>query len=233
MLFTSYSFLGFAAGLLVLYYLIPARFQWKLLLLASYAFYFLAGPSYPLYIAGTTLTVWYTARRMDDDAAARGAYLKAHKDLSREEKKAYRAAGKKVRARWLTVCLLANLGVLAVVKYTNFAIANLNALRALWGGAPLSFWTIALPMGISFYTFMAIGYLVDVYRGTVPAERNLFKLALFLCYFPHLVQGPISRFGTCPKRCTRNTPSTGKPSAGDCSGSCGGTSRNWWWRTDC
>lgn len=98
--------------------------------------------------------------------------------------------------RWLLACLLLNLGILAVVKYSNFAISNVNGLlRAAGSHRQLGFWNIALPMGISFYTFQALGYLIDVYRGTVAAEHNPFKLALFVSFFPQLIQGPISRFG--------------------------------------
>lgn len=74
--------------------------------------------------------------------------------------------------RWLLACLLLNLGILAVVKYTNFAISNVNGLlRAVGSATQFGFWDIALPMGISFYTFQALGYLIDVYRGTVTAEK--------------------------------------------------------------
>jgi D-alanyl-lipoteichoic acid acyltransferase DltB (MBOAT superfamily) len=82
-----------------------------------------------------------------------------------------------------------------VVKYTNFLIANANGILHAFGqSGNLSFVSIALPMGISFYTFQALGYLIDVYRGTVEAEKNPFKFALFVSFFPQLIQGPISRF---------------------------------------
>ena len=87
----------------------------------------------------------------------------------------------------MLVCLLFNLGILAVVKYTNFAISNVNAILKWTGsGNELSFVNIILPMGISFYTFQAMGYIIDVYRGTCKAERNPFKFALFVSFFPQL-----------------------------------------------
>lgn len=195
MLFTSYSFFAFAGALLLLYYTLPRRLQWPLLLAASYAFYFIAGLTYPLYLSASIVTVWYAAGRVGQNAAAQKAYLKAHKDLTREEKKAYKAGQDKVRRRWTAAALLVNLGILAVVKYANFAIANLNGLLRPFGAGPISFWNIAVPMGISFYTFQAVGYLIDVYRGTVEPEKNLFRFALFVSFFPQLVQGPISRYG--------------------------------------
>ena len=201
MLFTSYAFLGFLLVLIPAYYLVPKRGQQPLLLAASYLFYAAAGPKYLLYILATTCTVYAAARLIEDNALRQKAYVKAHKEeLSREERKAYQNGQKRIRFRWAAVCLLLNLGILAVVKYANFVIANLNAaVSAFGGGEPLSFVTLALPMGISFYTFQAIGYLVDVYRGAVPAERNLFRFGLFIAFFPQLVQGPISRFGDLSK----------------------------------
>lgn len=197
MLFTSYEFMGFCAVLFLAYYLIPKKCQWPLLLAASYFFYFMAGAEYLIYILVTTLTVYFAARIIEQNAERQSAYLKEHKArLSKEEKKIYKDLQKKVRLRWLITCLLLNLGILAVVKYTNFFISNLNGILGAFGQTrQLSFITLALPMGISFYTFQAIGYLIDVYRGTVQAEKNPFRFALFVSFFPQLIQGPISRFG--------------------------------------
>ncbi|MDY3282832.1 MBOAT family O-acyltransferase, partial [Dysosmobacter sp.] len=86
--------------------------------------------------------------------------------------------------------LVLNLGMLGYFKYTGFLVTNLNAL-----GAELTVPSIALPAGISFFTFQAIGYLTDVYRGTIPPERNLGKVTLFMAFFPQLLQGPILRYG--------------------------------------
>lgn len=196
MLFTSYEFLGFLLVLFVLYYLIPKKFQWPLLLIGSYFFYFMADPSYLIYIAVTTVSTYYIGCKIDRLGAKQSNYLKAHKEeLTKEEKKEYKAGIKKKQWHLLLVCLLFNLGILAVVKYTNFAISNVNAILKWTGsGNELSFVNIILPMGISFYTFQAMGYIIDVYRGTCKAERNLFKFALFVSFFPQLIQGPISRF---------------------------------------
>lgn len=196
MLFTSYEFLGFLLILFLLYYLIPKKGQWMLLLGASYLFYFMAGAYCLLYILVTTVTVYLLGRKMEDLRQEQAGYLKAHKgEIGKEEKKAYKNAMKKRQWRALVFGLLINLGILAVVKYTNFAIYNVNLTLHFFGSAgQLDFLDIALPMGISFYTFQALGYLIDVYRGTVEAERNPFRFALFVSFFPQLVQGPISRF---------------------------------------
>lgn len=197
MLLTSYDFLGFLAVLFLIYYLIPRRWQWKLLLAASYIFYFIAGPEYLVYILTTTVTTYFAALQIQRNIQRQSAWLKEHREeLSREEKRIYKDRQKRIRFRWILSCVLINIGILAVVKYSNFFISNVNGVLAAFGEQEgLSFVELALPMGISFYTFQAVGYLVDVYRGTVTAEKNLFRFALFLAFFPQLVQGPISRFG--------------------------------------
>ena len=196
MLFTSYEFLGFLAVLFLLYYVLPKRCQRPLLLIGSYVFYFIAGPAFLFYILVTTASTWFAARRIGDNLTRQSAYLREHKaELDRDAKKAYKEGEKRVRRKWVIACLLVNLGILAVVKYTNFVISNINGVLSLFGGEGLSFVKLALPLGISFYTFQAVGYLIDVYRGTVPAERSLPRFALFISFFPQLIQGPISRYG--------------------------------------
>lgn len=201
MLFTSYSFIGFITVVFLLYYLIPRKCQWPFLLVASYVFYYIASPSYLIFIGATTVSTYMVSRRLDALKEMQDAYLSSHKEtLSREEKKAYKASVKAKKWRWLLLCLFFNLGILAVLKYTNFVIANFNGiLHALGGGGQISFLDLVLPMGISFYTFQSMGYIIDVYRGTCPAEKNLFRLALFVSFFPQLVQGPISRYNDLAK----------------------------------
>lgn len=201
MLFTSYEFLIFVLTTCVLYYVIPKKWQWMLLLLASYVFYFLAGASYLPYIFVTTISTYLIARKITSLQAVVDAYIKEHKkDLSREERKEYKAKEKKKQWRLLLLCLFINIGILAVLKYTNFAISNVNSLLTTFGSATrLEFVDFVLPMGISFYTFQSMGYLIDVYRGKYEAEKNPFRLALFVSFFPQLVQGPISRFDDLAK----------------------------------
>lgn len=212
MLLTSYEFLGFLAVLLVLYYLVPRGFQWKLLLAASYLFYFVAGPLFPLYILVTTATTYLVSCRIEGIGQRQSVYLKENKgSLSKEEKKAYKQKNKTAQWRWMLACLLFNLGILAVVKYGNFAISNINGLvQALGGRGEFGLLGIIVPMGISFYTFQSMGYLIDVYRGVVPAERNFFRLALFVSFFPQLIQGPISRFGDLSQTLFSEHPFEGK-----------------------
>lgn len=196
MLFTSYEFIGFVLLVLLVYYLVPRKFQWITLLAASYVFYFIAGPLFVVYMLATTLSTWLCAKRIDQLKLQRKAYLKANKEsMTKEERTAYKDAMNKRRHRWVLWGLLLNLGLLAVIKYTNFTISNINSVLAAFGSEKqLGFWNIAMPMGISFYIFQSLGYLIDVYREEVEAQTNPFKFALFVSFFPQLVQGPISRF---------------------------------------
>ncbi|MBO5279188.1 MAG: MBOAT family protein [Lachnospiraceae bacterium] len=200
MLFTSYSFIGFLTILFLLYYSVPKKYQWKLLLMASYIFYAFAGAKFLLYIAATTITTWYAALRIERIRQECTDYRKLHKaEMTKEEKKSHKQAEKKQERVWLLFCLFFNFGILAVVKYTNFAIANINYFLNMAGKAQLNFFSLALPMGISFYTFQSMGYLIDVYRDTNKPEKNLGKFALFVAFFPQLIQGPISRFADLSK----------------------------------
>ena len=196
MLFTSYEFIAFLILLFVLYYTIPARYQWKLLLVASYLFYFVSGWKNCFFILLTTVSTWYLARRIDRLHREQAAYIKEHKkELSREERKRYKEKIKSRQWHLLLAGLFLNFGILAVLKYTNFVIANINFGLSLTGGqSRIGFLSLLLPLGISFYTFITMGYLIDVYRGKYPAEGSLGKLALFVSFFPQLIQGPINRF---------------------------------------
>lgn len=200
MSFTSLYFPLFLAGVFLLYFVVPRRWRWVVLLAASYAFYAFTGPLNLVFIVATTAATWYAARRVAAVETARKADFAAHPDYTTAEKKSRRDAAKKLQKRWLTAGLLVDLGILAVVKYTNFVVGNVNSLIGSLGiGTRLGFLQLALPLGISFYVFMAVGYLIDVYRNRHPAEANPFRLALFVSFFPQLIQGPISRFGDLSK----------------------------------
>ncbi|MBR1660041.1 MAG: MBOAT family protein [Oscillospiraceae bacterium] len=193
MLFTSYRFLAFLAVLLPLYYLVPRRFQWRLLLAADALFYLCAGWQGLCFMAATVLVSWAAGRMMKRSFAAQRDFLKSPegKALDREARKAWKRTREKQRKIVFALALLVDLGILAALKYTNFLVYNLNALFS----ASLAGVDWVLPMGISFYTFQTVGYLIDVYWEKIEAEDSLPRVALFTSFFPLLVQGPICRFG--------------------------------------
>lgn len=197
MAYTSFSFLLFFFGVLVLYYLVPRKFQWVLLLLASYSFYLFSGIGQAVYILATTAVSYGAGLLMQKHRDAYQAQLDAAGDsLSKDEKKLLK---KQSSARIHTiqvVTVLANLSVLAYVKYLNFFIGNLNGLFSLFAwNVSIPFTNILAPLGISYYTFNSIGYLIDVGRGRYAAERHPGKFALFVSFFPSIVQGPLNRYG--------------------------------------
>lgn len=196
MLFTSYEFAGFFILLLVLYYMVPVKWQWALLLAAGYFFYYAADPGYLCYLLAVTVLTYLTALVLERNLTYQRSWLKEHKaETGREERRAFKTAQRKKRRVWLVLCLILVLGILVRAKYTNFFISILNGmLERLGSTRQLSIVKLVLPLGISFYTFQAIGYLIDVSRESVTAEKNFFRYALFLSFFPQLIQGPISRF---------------------------------------
>lgn len=186
MQFVSIRFLVFAAATVLLYYLHPRRGRWRILLVASYGFYFLAGPRYLPFILWTTAVTYLTARLMQRVTDRENVFLAgAGSGMDKPARKTYRAGEKKKRRRMLVAGLLLGFGTLAVLKYTGFLLSGVQSLTLP---------DLILPLGISFYTFQSMGYLIDVYRGKATAERNFAKTALFVSFFPQLIQGPISRF---------------------------------------
>lgn len=196
MLFVSYEFIAFLCVLFVLFYIIPKKGQWILLLAASYVFYAFAGLEYLAFILITTLSSYSVAVKIGKMITAEKLYLDSHRDtLDKETRKKYKSAQKKKRMYVLCAGLVLNFGILAVLKYTAFAVVNINSLLHTFGSdSSLAVPSLILPLGISFYTFQTMGYLIDVYRGKAEPEKNPAKLALFVSFFPQLIQGPISRY---------------------------------------
>ena len=193
MLFTSYGFIAFLIILFALYYLIPRRFQWLLLLVANILFYACAGWQGLCFMAATVVVSWAATNLMGASLRGQKAYLASPegKALGREERKAYKKGRERARKRIFVLALLADIGILAALKYTNFIIFNVNSIFS--AGIDAVDWV--LPLGISFYTFQTVSYVIDVYWEKVEPEKNILRVALFTSFFPLLIQGPISRFG--------------------------------------
>ncbi len=169
MLFNSLEFLIFFPIVVALYFALPHRYRWLLLLMASCYFYMVFIPVYIL-ILGFTIVIDYFAGILLENTHGRK------------------------RKIWLIASIIANTGVLAVFKYYNFLNDNLTAL--LHGFAmqnPIPYLSILLPIGLSFHTFQAMSYTIEVYRGHQKAERHFGIYALYVMYFPQLVAGPIER----------------------------------------
>ena len=172
MLFNSLSFLIFFPVCLALYMVLPAKARTFILLAASIFFYMCWNPVYVLLLASSILVTYFCALALPKFEGKTGS-----------------------RRAVLISGLVINFGILFVFKYFNFFADTVS--RFLPGAVrPLD---LLLPVGISFYTFQAVGYLIDVYRGDEP-ERNIFRYALFVSFFPQLVAGPIERSGNLLKQ---------------------------------
>lgn len=173
MLFNSLAFLIFFPAVVVIYWLLTPRWRNKFLLIASYYFYMNWEPVFALLILFTSVTTWLLALKIipgDNDTSKRKNRLA------------------------VTICLILNFGILFIFKYADFFGSIVNSIfSTLHIGMEVPALGLLLPVGISFYTFQAIGYIIDVYRGTISAERNFIRYALFVSFFPQLVAGPIER----------------------------------------
>ena len=167
MLFSSIPFLYyFLPCALLLYFLVPRRMKNGALLLCSLFFYGWGEPKYLISMLAS-VTQSYAAALLVE-----------------------RFRGTKIAKAALAVSAAASLGLLAYCKYADFFIGNFNAVTGL--SVPLL--RVALPVGISFYTFQILSYVIDVYRGDVPVQRNFIDLAMYVAMFPQLIAGPIVRY---------------------------------------
>ncbi|MBQ6255065.1 MAG: MBOAT family protein, partial [Clostridia bacterium] len=183
MLFNSLSYLIFFPAIAMAYFLIPwQKVRNALLLIGSYYFYMCWDPRFILLMLGCTLVTYLD-----------GLFI----DISRREDKEGVAPEKRRTGRatlYTTVTIIFTLSVVAWFKYANFLTESTVSLFALVGvQLKLPKLNIALPVGISFFTFQSLSYVIDVYRGKTKAEKNFFRYALFVSFFPQLVAGPIER----------------------------------------
>lgn len=178
MLFNSVDFLLFLPVTILIYYILPGKVRYIWLLLASYYFYMNWNPQYAILILLSTLITYGC-----------GLFLDGINSSNKGDKEKQR-----LRKACLAASFIINLGILIYFKYMDFMIDNINQISSNLGlNINISGLDILLPVGISFYTFQALGYTVDVYRGEVAAEKNVLRYALFVSFFPQLVAGPIER----------------------------------------
>lgn len=169
MLFNSIHFLFFFIIVTSLYFILPHKFRWFMLLMASCYFYMSFIPVYLLILLFTIIIDYYA-----------GIYLEKFK-------------GKK-RKLFLIISLIANIGILTIFKYYNFINENIGSILSLFNQQnPIPYLEIILPIGLSFHTFQAMSYTIEVYRGNQKAEKHFGIYALYVMFYPQLVAGPIER----------------------------------------
>jgi len=181
MQFTSIPFFIFLFAVVVAYYSLPQRYRNYLLLAASYYFYFSIQPEYLVLLIFSTLVNYLLGRGLE-------SYLTRKKVL-------------------LFVGLLFNLGILFFFKYFNFFGDQINAIFSSFSmNLSIPHHSLILPIGISFYTFMALGYVLDVYWGDIKSQRNLLTFSVYLAFFPQILCGPIGRAKNLFKQFTEIHP---------------------------
>ncbi len=195
MTYTSLNFIFFVLATALVYFVLPfKKYRWTVLLAASIFFYCTWSYQLGAFMLFTTLSTYLIALWLNRVSLKSKAVLKEHKsEWSRDDKKKYKNKTK-VRMRLvMTLALLLNFGILAFLKYYNFFAGSLNDIL---GAFSLDFSApslkLILPLGISFYTFQSMGYIVDVYREKTAPQKNPLKLLLFVSFFPQIIQGPIS-----------------------------------------
>lgn len=178
------KFLLFAFAAVVVYYLFPKRFRWIVLFAASVGFYLTYGIRVAGYLALTVVFTYLFGLWLEKIAR-----FKATAETKEARKQAKRKNDRKKRLV-LSAALLANFASLIVLKYSGFLVSCVNAIFSAEFALP----RFLLPLGISFYIFQTSAYLIDVSRGKHCAEHHFLRYALFVCYFPQIIQGPINRF---------------------------------------
>ena len=185
MLFNSFSYLIFFPIVVLLYFAIPYKARYLWLLAASYYFYMAWNPKYALLMALSTVLTYLSGLLIGRETRLT-ATVEAGSPV-------YRNAIFR-RKLWVFLSMISNLSILFLFKYFDFFIDNVNRVLGHLGMELLNpTFDVILPVGISFYTFQALSYTMDVYRGEIYVEKNLFKYALFVSLFPQLVAGPIER----------------------------------------
>ncbi|MBP3683814.1 MAG: MBOAT family protein [Oscillospiraceae bacterium] len=178
MLFNSLDFMLFFPVVTVVYFIIPDKFKYLWLLLTSYYFYMCWNAKYALLMLLSTVITYASGFLME----------RIKKSEQREEEKVR-------KKKWIVALSFGlNLAILFFFKYFNFAVGLLESAVGMLGiTLKLPVFDVILPVGISFYTFQALSYTMDVYRDEIYAEKNFFRYALFVSFFPQLVAGPIER----------------------------------------
>lgn len=212
MVINSLEFIVFVAATVLVYFLMPKKIKWVILLLASYIFYFSNSTKLIVFLLITTLSVYLVALRMgkiDKNAKEKIEEYKTKlnentaniedaaklKENEKEFKKQIKHNAKKHKKAILLLGILINLGILIFLKYSYFLGNNFNSLLSMLHiNTQLPLTKFILPLGISYYTLQAISYIVDVYREKISPDKNIGKVALFLSFFPQIVEGPIGRY---------------------------------------
>ena len=202
MSFTTALFWFFILIGVVIYYVLPSKVRWMWLLVLSYLYYFSFNVKNSLFMVAASLVIYLAALAMEYIQDKSDVYLKEHKaEIDREQKKKLKNSVKHKKRIILVIAMLINFGVLAVLKYGGFITGNITAVLNKIGidKTVYALSNYVMPLGLSFFTFQSISYVIDIYQGKYRAEKNPFRICLFVSFFPQIMQGPIGRFDKLQK----------------------------------
>lgn len=199
---SSYFSLAYLAIFLpvaiLVYSIIPQKWRRYFLLLASYGFFWLISGELLAYLILSTLSIHYFGIWLDRIQSKRDEQLKA---TEKENRKALKKSFIKKQRAVVFLAIILHIGILLVIKYGAFFTTNVNTLLSLLHlPIALEIPKFIMPIGISFFTLQAVSYIFDVYRGVIKADDNIFCLALFMGFFPQIVEGPICRYSQTAKQ---------------------------------
>ncbi len=192
----SLSFLGvFLPMVIVCYQLMPCRHRWKVLLGFSFLFFMIVSKALLIFFVASSVAVYVAALFIEKNFESEKERLSNIPKDQKEQKKQLKGKMQTKRRMIVAASLLINFGILVVLKYSGFLMETAgNLINAFGYSVSLPSVSFALPIGISFYTMTAASYLFDVYRKTIQADHNIFRVMLYLGFFAQLSEGPISRY---------------------------------------
>ena len=195
---TTLVFLAFVGVSCLVYYIVPKKIQWCVLLVASLLFFVFSSALLTIYMLITTGITYAGSLIIQKN---KDLFVIKKKELPKEERKSYKQRSKKRQKILVAIFSVSVIAILVALKYCNFlgdivnSVAGMFALNKL-----IPKFNILLPLGISYYTLMSVSYIVDVHRGLIVAERNPFRVLLYVSYFPHIVEGPFDRYKDLDKQ---------------------------------
>ena len=191
-LFSLLYLILFLPACIVGFTLTPKKWKKYFLLLASYGFFWLISGELVIYLIISTFSVHYFGIWIDRLSGQMKAQLA---ELPKEQRKQAKAGFVKKQRGVVTLAAVLHIGLLLVLKYSPFLTTNVNTLLNKLGlSVSLEIPKYLMPIGISFFTLQAVSYIVDVYRGVIKADGDLLRLALFMSFFPQIIEGPICRY---------------------------------------
>lgn len=185
-------FLFFLPLVMLIYHFTSQKHRWKVLLFSSYIFFFSISHYLLIYLLLSTLSIHHIGLWLSSLQNERDLRLK---EVERKQRKEIKKAYQKKQKSILTSAIILHVGLLVILKYSGFLGGNINTLFSICHiPFQIPVYSFFIPIGISFYTLQAVSYMTDVYRGAIKADQNLGRLALFISFFPQIMEGPICRY---------------------------------------